>query len=355
MDINDVDLDPEFEDEGSQSYEQQDDSGGSQEYPEYIEQGNTAVTPSPSDDNKTSEDVMMDFLKFNGISDPEKIKFEDVDGIVKERSWNDLSYQEKMNVLTTSHDEPERDLSEDEIIFLNTLRSNNITPSQYINTIRQQAAIDSADNAKANDPQFKVSELTDDQIFLLDLQDKLDDQDVSDEEMLAALEKAKEDPLYSKRVAGMRKELETLQQNQLAQMEAEKQQFQQEQFQQFSNSVVNNILSLNKIGDLDINLDRNDQEDIASFILDKDDTGQSYMGKALNDPKTLVEMAFWTLKGRDTINSISNYFDQQIKNIRQSSYQKGLEDGRKGTSRVVYKPQSPQTKGREATIDDIWG
>jgi hypothetical protein len=57
-------------------------------------------------------------------------------------------------------------------------------------------------------------------------------------------------------------------------------------------------------------------EDIASFILDRDDTGMSYMGKDLNDPKTLVEMAWWTLKGREVLNSISEYFSNEIKNVR---------------------------------------
>jgi hypothetical protein len=42
----------------------------------------------------------------------------------------------------------------------------------------------------------------------------------------------------------------------------------------------------------------------------------SYFGKALNDPKTLVEMAWWTLKGRDALNSISEYFMNEIKNVK---------------------------------------
>ena len=89
---------------------------------------------------------------------------------------------------------------------------------------------------------------------------------------------------------------------------------------------------------LDLNLETDDMEDIASFILDRDDSGMSYFGKALNDPKTLVEMAWWTLKGRDALNSISEYFVNEIKNQKQISYQKGLEDGKKSSTRVVYKP-----------------
>jgi len=45
--------------------------------------------------------------------------------------------------------------------------------------------------------------------------------------------------------------------------------------------------------------------EIASFILDTDSAGVRYIAKALNDPKTLVEMAWWTLKGHDALNQIT--------------------------------------------------
>jgi hypothetical protein len=210
-----------------------------------------------------------------------------------------------------------------------------MTPEQYINTIRQQAAQDYADSLNAN-PQYSIDDLSDDEIFMLDLQDKIED--ITDEEITAALAKAKEDPLYEKRIAGMRKALKAQEEAYNAQLKAEQEQAQQEQFNQFRDSVVNSIQQFNKVGDLDINLDQNDMEDIASFILDRDETGMSYMGRALNNPQTLVEMAWWTLKGRDALNSISEYFANEIKNVRQMSYQKGLEDGKKNPSKVVYKP-----------------
>lgn len=364
MDLNEVDFEPEDDIiEGSQendypSYGEPDGKQTIVESPDYT--NGEGVSPD-SDDNKSgqsSDNVMTAFLKYNGIADPEKIKFEDEDGIIKERSWDDLSYQEKMNILTTSAQQPERDLDDNEIAFLNDLRSRNVSPQQYIDTIRQQAAQDYAEQQAAN-PQYKVEDLTDDEIYMLDLQDKLGDEEVSDEELLSALAKAKEDPLFEKRVAGMRKYLEAQEQSYLQQKEAEEQQIKEDQFNKFKDSVVNSIQSLNKIGDLDINLEQGDQEDIAAFILDRDDTGMSYMGKALNDPQTLVEMAFWALKGRDTLNSISDYFANEIKTVRQQSYQKGLEDGKKSTSKVVFKPQvqgtPSRTSGRETTIDDIWG
>ena len=303
--------------------------------------------------NDNKQDIITSFLKYNGISDPDHIKFEDEDGIVKERSWNDLSFEEKMNILTTSGDEPERDLTDDEIRFINELRTSKLSPEQYINTIRQKAAQDFQESLQ-NTPQYSIDDLSDDEIFMLDLQDKIED--ISDEEIKSALDKAKEDPLFARRVAGMRKALKEQEEQYHQQITAEQEQIQEEQFNQFKDSVLQSIQSFNKVGDLDLNLEIEDMEDIASFILDRDDSGMSYFGKALNDPKTLVEMAWWTLKGRDALNSISEYFMNEIKNVKQMSYQKGLEDGKKGSSRVVYKPQGQATQGsRPMSVDDIYG
>jgi hypothetical protein len=219
-----------------------------------------------------------------------------------------------MNILTTSHDEPERELSEDEIKLTNDIRTRNISPDQYINIIRQQAAQDYADSLNAN-PQYRVDDLTDDDVFMLDLQDKIPD--ITDEEMAEALSKAKEnETLFTKQVAGLRKSLKEQEERYLEQQAVEQEAAEEEALSQFRDSVVKSIQSLNKIGDLDVNLEQEDMEDIASFILDRDDTGMSYMGKALNDPQTLVEMAWWTLKGREVLNSISEYFSNEIKNVR---------------------------------------
>lgn len=341
MNLNDVDFE-------SLDYEQPLDQSGESGTEEIIDSVTAQVAErdvvdtssyttdtSQNTEGDDKKDVLTEFLKFSGIKDPEHIKFEDEDGIIKEQNWNDLSFEEKMNILTTSYQQPERDLDEDEIELVNELRRNNMTPEQYIQTIRQQAAQDYADSLEAN-PQYSIDDLSDDEIFMLDLQDKIED--ITDEEITSALAKAKEDPLYEKKIAGMRKALKAQEDEYISQIKAEQEMQQQEQFNQFKDSVVNSIQQFNKVGDLDINLDQEDMEDIAAFILDRDESGVSYMGRALNNPQTLVEMAWWTLKGRDALNSISEYFANEIKNVRQMSYQKGLEDGKKGSSRVVYKP-----------------
>ena len=358
MDINDVDFFDEDEVTYTESEQNTDENGGeggqqTQENQTQEENGGqTTTTTTTENGNEVTDDIITAYLKYNKI-DPEKVKFEDEDGIIKERSWNELSREEQMNILTTSHDEPERELSEDEIKLINDIRTRNISPDQYINIIRQQAAQDYADSLNAN-PQYRVDDLTDDDVFMLDLQDKIPD--ITDEEMAEALSKAKEnETLFTKQVAGLRKSLKEQEERYLEQQAVEQEAAEEEALSQFRDSVVKSIQSLNKIGDLDVNLEQEDMEDIASFILDRDDTGMSYMGKALNDPQTLVEMAWWTLKGREVLNSISEYFSNEIKNVRQQSYQKGLEDGKKNSSKVVYKPQTTAVNANATTIDDLYG
>lgn len=352
MDINDVDLDT-FE-EGLESLPVNNASKSTANEPTPPTNPMTSGGPSYGldlgDDStsqvKTEEDIITSFLKQQGISDPEHIKFEDEDGIVKDRSWNELSFEEKLNIMTTSSEEPERDLTDDEIRFINELRTSKLSPEQYINTIKQKAAQDYAASMQQIPP-YSIDSLTDDEIFMLDLQDKIED--ASDQEIIDALNKAKEDPLFERRVAGMRKALKAQEEQYQQQISAEQQYRQDEQFNQFKNSVLTNIQSLDKVGDLNLNLDKEDMEDIASFILDIDDTGMSYFGKALNDPKTLVEMAWWTLKGRDAINSISEY----VKRQNQIYYDKGVEEGRKSSNRVVYK-ESPTANPNISSIESIW-
>ena len=92
---------------------------------------------------------------------------------------------------------------------------------------------------------------------------------------------------------------------------------------------------------------------MAQFILGQDAAGVSNLGKALNDPETLVKVAWFALKGADAIDSITDYFKNEITRVRESYYQKGLEDagGKKSKPRVVNTKQQEQKK--YVSIDDL--
>ena len=289
-------LDLEEEDSGSIEYQHQEDSqendseflGGTYE-PNYSEQ--------PNDDST----VMEGLLKYYGINDKSKITFEDEQGM-SQKNWDDLSFEEKMNILRTSNTQPERDLDDEEIALINDIRRRNLTPSNYLNQI-VQASQQSAPQA----PQYSIDDLTDDELFILDLQDRVPD--ISDEDVTEALTKAKENTaLYQKQVNGIRNELKQQEQNYLQEQQLEIQQQQQQQFNNFANSVGQNVASLNRIGNLDLNLDDNDRDNIMSFILDIDDTGMSTLGKALNDPAMLVKLSWYALYGDTALNTIQSLY-----------------------------------------------
>ena len=92
--------------------------------------------------------------------------------------------------------------------------------------------------------------------------------------------------------------------------------------------------------------------ELAHFILGQDAAGVSNLGKALNDPETLVKVAWFALKGADAIDSITEYFKNQITKVRESSYQKGLEDAdKKKSPRVAITKDKEQKK--YVSIDDL--
>ena len=89
---------------------------------ESIEETPVNEEPTPNPDN----DLTTEVLRLKGITDPEKIKFEDETGTIIERSWNSLTKEEQLNILT-QQEETRNELSENEIQLLNTIQ-------QLINT-----------------------------------------------------------------------------------------------------------------------------------------------------------------------------------------------------------------------------
>jgi len=70
------------------------------------------------------------------------------------------------------------------------------------------------------------------------------------------------------------------------------------------------------------------------FITGTDAAGNNYFAKALSDPKTLVQAAWFTLNGQQMINDITEYFQKEITKVRKESYEKGKLDANKPTNTV---------------------
>lgn len=281
------------------------------------------VTSPPGQENEG--DFMSDFLKTRGIDDLNKINFEDEEGNITERSWNDLSNEEKINILNmpleTEQGDNQNDLTEEEINLLSQIRQSNMTPSEYLQSIAgEQIEVT---------PQYKIDELSDDEVYLLDLESRVGE--LTDEEAAQALSNAKQnEDFFKKQIEGIRKEYKEREDFKTQQEEAEREQEQQQAFENYQAQVVDAINGFTSIGNFDLNFEDADKEELADFMLSRDQAGKNYLFEALQDPETLTKAAWFILNGEQAFNTISDYFAQQIKLVSENQYKKGLEDGKKG-------------------------
>jgi hypothetical protein len=84
--------------------------------PEYEESDNNYSEQVESDNNDF--DLTKELLSLQGISDINKIKFEDESGAVVEKSWDSLSNNEKLMILSHQED-PDTSLDASEIELIN--------------------------------------------------------------------------------------------------------------------------------------------------------------------------------------------------------------------------------------------
>lgn len=311
---------------------------------------NEPIQNQPPVNNKQEDNFVEDFLKSKGIDDSSKIMFEGDNGELIERSWDSLSNEEKFNILNTNTNSvsEQNQLSEEELDFINELRANNLTPSQYLSQFTQQ---------NSQEPQYQVDDLSDDEIFLLDLESRVGE--LTDEQAAQALANSKQDEdLFKKQVIGIRNEYKERENYQIQQQQAELEAQQQEAYNQFQDSVINSISNFNSIGNLDLNFDDSDKNELAEFMLSRDESGNNYLWQALQDPDTLTKAAWFILNGDDALNNIAEYFTNQIKLVSEHQYNKGFQEGKQGITPsrptvVINNTKSNNQHRNYTSIEDL--
>ena len=307
-----------------------------------------------SKEQETTTNVVTELLKRQGIEDPNQISFEKEDGSIEKLKWDDLSLEEQLNIL---NQKPENDdlppvndeIGEDIQSLAKELKDNNMSVEDFINYIKDQGI---QGYQASLQPHYEVDNITDDDLFKIDLKNRIPD--ITPEQLETALEQAKSnEELYNKQVNGIREEYKQFEEEQNAQNEAITVEEQQQQYNEFANAITQTIDSLDNVNGIDIELEDEDKYELAQFILGQDAAGVSNFGKALNDPETFVKVAWFALKGADAIDSITDYFKNEITKVRGSSYQEGLEDAgsKKNKPRVVTTKTQEQKK--YISIDDL--
>jgi hypothetical protein len=279
-------------------------------------EGSGEGEPSQPSGQETGDDIIGDLLRSRGIADPEKIKFEDEEGQLVERSWNTLTKDEKLNILSTIEAPASTgtELNDEEAALINLIRESNQTPEQYIESLKNEAI-------QALPQTYSVDDYTDDELYILDILDRLGD-DVTDEQLQKMLDSAKSDPdLFARTIGSLRTQYKQREDElKLSEQQNADQQNQQD-FNNISESILNEIQSLNSVGGKEIALTTEDMNDLANFILTRDEDGNSEFGRAMDNPKTFVQMAFWALKGESIMNEISRQLKMLM--IRESSWKEG--------------------------------
>lgn len=302
--------------------------------------------PEPQDVKQEEEDLTSEVLRLKGISDPSKIKFEDESGAIIERPWDSLSKEEQLNILVNNEEQEDTQLDNDEIELINSIRSSGMNVQDYLNSLNQPQQIEK---------EYKIDSLSDEDVYALDLLEKVGSDNITDEEITKAIEVAKQnEDLFKKTVEGLRKEYIRLQEDEEQKLAQEQVAKQQEAYQKFANSIQNEIRGLNSFAGRELELSNDDIEELSSFILDLDDSGMSAFGKAMNDPALFTKAAFWLLNEDKIVEELT----KQI----QDSYKKGYEMAKQDLSKsnpsklVFTKPSSQETKVDMSNFvdDDEW-
>ena len=281
--------------------------------------------PEPQDPVEQPDefDLAKELLTLQGISDMNKIKFEDESGAVIEKSWDSLSNNEKLMILSHQED-PDTSLDAAEIELINQIRESGMTPDQYIQSLQ---------TSEPPVVTYEVDNMSDDELFCIDLLDKIGSENITDEELQQALDSAKaNENLFKKQVASLRVYYKDLEEKRQQQAELEKQEAAELEYHNFSNSIVDSIRNFNALEDTPVELSLEEMDDLANYILTRDASGYSEFGRLLNDPVQFTKAAFWMLKGPEILNEMQN----QIK----EAYLRGYNETHKTPKRVFTKSTS---------------
>ena len=295
--------------------------------------------------NEPEDDLTSEVLRLKGIADPNKIKFEDETGAIIERSWDNLTRAEQLNILASQ--EQELDLADDEIELLNAIRNSGMSVSDYLNAIQtpQEAPVQS----------YKIDQLSDEDVYALDLLEKVGADNITDEELEQAINNAKQnEALFKKTVEGLRKEYIRLQQDEEAQLANEQAAKQEAAYRQFATSITNEIRGLNSFAGQELELSDEDSEELAAFMLELDESGTSAFGRALQDPNLFTKAAFWLLNEEQIIEELS----KQMQDNYKRGYEQAKADLQGNTKPKLVFNTKPQPKSQQDdhffVDDDEW-
>jgi hypothetical protein len=136
-------------------------------------------------------------------------------------------------------------------------------------------------------------------------------EEMSDEEIDAEIDRLKADPdAYAKRVNLLRASYKSEAEAQSKLYEQEEQTRNQAAEEEFKTAYINAAGNINYIHGMD--LDNNDRQELLDFVLTKDAANRTGLSKALDNPESVLKMAWYLLHGEETYDNTVDYFKKEI-------------------------------------------
>lgn len=269
---------------------------------EIPETGSFSIIDNETEQEVDTEDPITAFLDERGHKGG-NIKIEDEDGVVQEVNFNDLTSQEKYDLLNNLAS-VENDLTPDELNFLNYIRQNKLSVNDYLANYEKELT--------TPDFEYNIDNYSDDELFVLDLREKYD---LTDDEIIAQLELEKNSPtVYKKKVDSLRKEYRELEEQYNLTLEEQRQLDIQESREVEINKVVNVAKMIDNFHGIELDID--DKNETLSYLFDIDEKGVSNFAKDLDDPKKLYEIAWYSKYGKQAFDLLKETYEKEIIALR---------------------------------------
>ena len=307
------------------------------------------------DDSEDDYSAVERFLQERGV-DPRSIKFETEDG-EETSDFNELSSDDQYQILD-SLTEDDSDLDDNEISLLNFMRTNNWSVQDYNNYIAQQA-IQRYTQAQGQPEQaYQIDDLSDEELFLVDLKSRIPD--LTEDEALDELDRSQQnEDLFNKKVESLRKDYKEKEDLYKQQQIQQRQEQQKAAYAQYSKSIADaiNRATVMDIGDLDLELQNQDKQEIYNYLVGYDQSGNRLINNTLADPDQLVRMAWMNIKGPEVFRELTSYYKKKISDTAKTNYQRGYEDAKGGRTynqaKSVVKKRRQTKQSGELSINDI--
>jgi hypothetical protein len=328
-----------------------DDTPGWEDYNAYSDKEDDD-TLNENDGSSTDSDVLTSFLRTYGVENG-KITYENDNGETEEVNFNELDSAEQLNILkelTTPN------LAQHEIDTINFLRQHNVTFQDAVEYYSRRAIENYIQTNGPVQKDYSIDDYTDEELYFADLKAKYPN--MTDEEIQSDLDSAKEnEELFKKKADSIRNQYKTNEDERARYY----QQQQQQQVKAYDDAIKYALTNFNEIT-LDYKdshadsliIDNKMKNDVYRYVMQVDESGISQFARDLQNPETLVRIAWLARHADDAISDITNYWKNELKTSRRGETQKPRQQSQTTVKKVDNK-RKEITDYHRNSVDFIGG